>query len=301
MAPGEPRSGGEAERPDVSPAEVGAVPGWEDPRRVLGRHGLRPQRAFSQNFLVARSIVEAIAAAVVVDPAAPPLVVELGPGAGTLTAALLRRGAEVIAVERDRSMIELLAAELGGQPRLRVVAGDAAALELASLVPEGVRPVVCGNLPYAITGAILERLVEQRTRFSRAVVMVQKEVRDRLLGSPGTSAWGALSVYVQAAFEVRSVVRAPAGAFHPPPKVESAVVELVSRAVPRAEENDAFRTVVRAAFGTRRKTLRNGLVREVGVARADALLSATAIDGQRRGETLAIEELGALARALEAR
>lgn len=295
------------------------VPAWEDPRRVLARHGLRPQRKFSQNFLVARSVVEAIAAAVVPDPSKNTLVVELGPGAGTLTAALLRRGARVVAVERDRAMIDLLAAELGGQRNLRVVAGDAAALDLAGLLatlePAGspampglarsfatlepargdVRPVVCGNLPYAITGAILERLVAQRAQLSRAVVMVQKEVRDRLLASPGTREWGALSVYVQAAFDVRGVLRVPAGAFHPPPKVESAVVELVPRAVPRAEETDAFRTIVRAAFGTRRKTLRNGLVRELGHECADALLEATAIDGGRRGETLSIEELGALA------
>lgn len=277
------------------------APEWEDPRRILGRHGLRPRRAFSQNFLVARGIVEAIARAVVPEEGRGPTVVELGPGAGTLTGALLRRGAAVIAVERDGAMIELLARELGHVERLRVVEGDAAVLDLEALVPPAERPIVCGNLPYAITGAILERLVAARTRIARAVVMVQREVRDRLLASPGTAAWGALSVYVQAAFEVRPVLRAPAGAFHPPPKVESAVVELVPRAVPRAAETDAFRTVVRAAFGTRRKTLRNGLVREVGAEAADALLGAAGIDGGRRGETLSIEELDTLARALEAR
>lgn len=275
-----------------------SAPDWEDPRRVLARHGLRPSRRFSQNFLVARSIVEAIAAAVVPVVGGGPTVVELGPGAGTLTAALLRRGARVVAVERDPSMIELLAAELGGNDALRVIAGDAAQLDVRAL--DVGRPVVCGNLPYAITGAIVERLVAQHGDVERAVVMVQKEVRDRLVASPATPAWGALSVYVQAAFEVRSVVKAPAGAFHPAPKVDSAVVELVPRRAVRAVEDDTFRTIVRSGFGTRRKTLRNGLVRELGAERADVVLARTGTDGGRRGETLSIEELDALASVLRA-
>ena len=273
------------------------APAFEDPRAVLGRHGLAPKRSFSQNFLVSRHAVEGIAAAATAG-AVGGVVVELGPGAGTLTAALLRAGAQVVAVEKDREMIALLRAEFGAVPHLRVVEGDAARVELDAL-DAGPMPVICGNLPYAITGAILERLVALAPRIRRAVVMVQREVRDRLVALPGTKTWGAPSVFVQARFEVGTVLKVPAGAFHPPPEVDSAVVSLVPRAVPLAEEDDALRTIVRAAFGTRRKTLRNGLVREVGPL-ADPLLQAAGVDGRRRGETLAIAELAALAAALRA-
>jgi 16S rRNA (adenine1518-N6/adenine1519-N6)-dimethyltransferase len=127
--------------------------------------------------------------------------------------------------------------------------------------------------------------------------MIQKEVRDRLLAEPGTKDYGTLTVFVRAAFRVQPVLKAPAGAFHPPPRVESAVVRLVPRE-DAIEETDALRRAVRACFEQRRKTLRNGLVAIVGAERADTILTATAIDGRRRGETLALDEIAALARAL---
>lgn len=271
---------------------MSAPPEWEDPRRVMRRHGLAPKRAFSQNFLVSRSAVERIASALAPRP--DELTVELGPGLGTLTAALLRAGANVLAIERDRDMLAVLEAELGQVDRLEVRAGDAATIDLSAIARERGPIALVGNLPYAVTGAILRNLIEQRTAVSRAVVMVQREVRDRLLAAPGTKEYGALTVFLQASFDVESILRVPAGAFHPPPKVESAVVKLVPRAVPRAEETEAFRAIVHAAFGTRRKTLRNALKR-IG---AEGTLEATGIDGARRGETLSIEELAALAAAL---
>jgi 16S rRNA (adenine1518-N6/adenine1519-N6)-dimethyltransferase len=278
----------------VSDGPIDEVPGWEDPRRVMRRHGLAPKRAFSQNFLVARSAVERIAEALA--PRRDELTVELGPGLGTLTAALLRAGANVLAIERDRDMLEVLGRELGSISRLRVIEGDAASVDLAALAREHGPLALCGNLPYAVTGAILRNLTEQRLAVSRAVVMVQREVRDRLLAEPGTKAYGVLTVFTQASFAVEPVLRVPAGAFFPPPKVESAVVRLVPLATPRAEETESFREVVHAAFGMRRKTLRNALKR-IG---AEGALDAAGIDGSRRGETLSIEELAALARAREA-
>ncbi len=268
---------------------------WEDPRRVMKRHGLAPKRSFRQNFLVSRSAVERIAEALAPRP--DELTVELGPGLGTLTAALLRAGATMLAIERDRDMLAVLAAELGQIDRLELREGDAATIDLRALAAERGRVALVGNLPYAVTGAILRNVVEQRDAVSRAVLMVQREVRDRLVAAPAPKAYGALTVFVQASFEVESVLRVPAGAFHPPPKVESAVVRLIPRAVPRAEETEAFRAVVHAAFGTRRKTLRNALRRSG----AEGALEASGIDGDRRGETLSIEELAALAAALPAR
>jgi len=190
-------------------------------------------------------------------------------------------------------MLALLREELGAVSTFEVREGDAAAIDLA----EFGRAVLVGNLPYAITGAILRNLIAQRAHVERAVVMVQREVRDRLVAEPGTKAYGVLSVFVQAAFDVGTVVRVPAGAFHPKPRVDSAVVSLVPRPVPRAEESEPFRAVVHAAFGTRRKTLRNALRSMGELAQIEAALARAGIDGGRRGETLSIEELRALAEA----
>jgi 16S rRNA (adenine1518-N6/adenine1519-N6)-dimethyltransferase len=267
---------------------------WEDPRRVLSRHGLAPKRGFSQNFLVSRSAVERIAEAVA--PADGETVVELGPGLGTLTTALLRVGARVIAIEADRDMLEVLRRELGTVPALDVRHGDATEIDLAQL-HEG-RVAVAGNLPYAVTGAIFRRLVEQHAHVSRAVLMVQREVRDRLVSDPGTKDYGALTVFTRAVFDTRSVCIVPAGAFFPPPRVDSAVVELRPRAAPIDVNAGAFTRCVRAAFEARRKTLRNALLRAFPVASVDEALGRIGVDGKRRGETLSIDEFAALGAAL---
>ena len=218
------------------------VPSWEDPRRVLARHGLAPKRGFSQNFLVSRTVVDQIVAALA--PRAGERVVELGPGLGTLTGALLRTGARVVAIDADRDMLRVLHSELGHLPALEAHHGDASALELAALAPEG--PVaLAGNLPYAVTGSIFRCLIGQHRHVARAVLMVQREVRDRLLGEPGSKQYGALSVFTRAVFEVHGVCLVPAGAFHPPPRVESAVLRLTPRAAPLDPDEEHFqRTLV---------------------------------------------------------
>ena len=270
------------------------VPEWEDPRRVLARHGLNAKRRFSQNFLTSRSAIESIARALSLKANEP--VVELGPGVGTLTAALLREGARVIAIEADHDMIDVLSAELGNQERLRVEHGDATTIDLKALSP---RPVaVAGNLPYAITGAIFRQLVDQYPQVDRAVVMVQREVRDRLLSAPGRKQYGALTVFTSAVFEVAPVCLVPAGAFHPAPKVDSAVIALSRRAEPVDPARPTFSRAVRAAFEARRKTLRNALQRSFPIDHVDAGLAGAGIDGNRRGETLSVREFDALARAL---
>lgn len=276
---------------------MAAPPPWEDPRRVLRRHGLEPKRGMSQNFLVARHAVDRIVEAVA--PAAGETVVELGPGLGTLTAALLRAGARVVAVERDRDMIAVLREELADVDGFEVREGDAACVDIAAIARQAGAPVaLAGNLPYAVTGAILRNLTGHARDVSRAVIMVQREVRDRLLASPGTKAWGALTVFTRAAFEASAVVTVPPGSFHPPPKVSSAVVKLVPRATALAEETPELRAVVRAIFDARRKTLRRALSQTGADKTAvDAALTDADIDGGRRGETLSLEELDRLAHA----
>ena len=274
------------------------APAFEDPRRVLARSGVHPKKRFSQNFLVSEAVVEKIATAAVPKPGA--LVVELGPGLGTLTAGLLRRGARVHAIERDRDMIAILASVMP-HPRLEVVTGDAASVDLAALAASnGGHVSLAGNLPYAITGAIFRQLVAQREHLDQAVVMIQKEVRDRLLAVPGTKAYGALTVFVRCFFDVEHVLLVAPGSFYPPPAVDSAVVKLIPLAVPRATETATFSRVVRALFDQRRKTSRNALISAFhDAARVDAALEAAGVEARLGGETFEIETIDAIAKSLE--
>ena len=270
---------------------------WEDPRRVLARHGLTPKRSFSQNFLISERAVRGIVGACELTEESQ--IVELGPGCGTLTVALAAVCARVFAVERDPDMLALLEQETDRE-RVQLVPGDAKEVDLQAL-SGGARIHVAGNLPYAITGAILRRLVEQSDLIQHAVLMVQREVRDRLVAAPDTSDYGALTVFTQQVFRVETVLHVPRTAFHPPPKVTSSVVKLTPLASPRAPRVPSFERIVRAAFQARRKTLRNALIQALGAAESDAILEAASIDGRRRGETLSIEEYAKLAEALESK
>ena len=271
---------------------------WEDPRRVLARHGLAPKRSFSQNFLISQRAVAAIVNACQLDEESR--VVEFGAGCGTLTQALAATGAYVFAIERDPDMLRVLQAECDAA-RVQIVAADAKQVALAQFCADATSGVhVAGNLPYAITGAILRNLVEQSARVERAVLMVQREVRDRMVAAPATKEYGALTVFTSQVFRVETVLHLPRSAFHPAPKVTSSVICLQPLAAARAEPGPAFDTVVRAAFQARRKTLRKALSQVLGNERAAALLQQAGIDGQRRGETLSVEEFGALAQALNA-
>lgn len=273
------------------------APVWEDPRKVLTRRGLEPKRAFSQNFLISQPIVDAIAAAAFFQTNHP--VVELGAGLGTLTAALVRVGAQVYAIERDRELVSMLKEEFSPYPAVQIVAGDATTVDLRPWVEDnGRRVALVGNIPYAATGAIIKHIVASREYLVRAVLTVQREVGDRLRADPGSKSYGALTVFTTAAYRVETLMRVPASAFYPRPKVDSSVVRFVPHAVARAEETVAFRFLVHAAFQQRRKTLRNALrsaARSTDSALIDSVLAQATIDGGRRGETLSVEEFACLA------
>ncbi len=266
---------------------------------LLRDRGLTPKKRFGQNFLVDEGLCRRIAEAA--TPTVGGTVVEIGPGTGALTRPLLERAARVVAIEYDADMVSVLrdtfATELA-VGRLMLHHADALSLDWAELLVDGPTPhTIAGNLPYLVTGALIERAVGLRPHIDRAVFMVQLEVAERLASRPGGDAWGALSVFTQAAFQVERLLVARAGAFWPRPGVDSAVVTLTSRPTPRAEEDAAFRTLVKSAFSMRRKTLRNawrgvfGWSTEELAARAGAV----GIALERRGETLSIEEFGALA------
>lgn len=264
-----------------------------DARDLLRKYDLLPKRSFSQNFLIQPGAIAQIAdaAASMGDP-----IVELGPGLGALTYALLERGCRVLAVELDRDMVRVLREEFADQDRLEVRHGDAADLDFeAHSRACGSKLIVTGNLPYQATGAIIRQVVAHRAVLDGAVLMVQREVRDRLVAKPATKQYGALTVFTRAAFEAETLCRLRPGSFYPVPRVESAVVRLLPREAPLADETQSFQAVVRAAFQMRRKTLRNAL-RALGDAeRADRALSEAGIDPGRRGETLSIAEFARLA------
>ena len=277
-----------------------------DARAVLRRSGLAPKKSFGQNFLVSQHTVDAIAAACIPDSeVGRARVLELGAGTGALTRALALRARSVVAVERDRDLVPVLAEELADLPegRVRIVEGDAQAVDPRELLgaadPDSPR-VLCGNLPYQITGRLLERAVVNADDVERVVFMVQLEVADRLAAEPGSKTYGALTVFVRAAFRCAKILTVGPGSFHPPPDVTSAVIRLEPERPRRALETDTFRAVVKGAFGTRRKTLRNAWR---GVAPLDVIAAAAAKAGislDARGETLDVDQFAAMAAALEA-
>jgi 16S rRNA (adenine1518-N6/adenine1519-N6)-dimethyltransferase len=243
---------------------------------ILERHGVRAKKRLGQHFLVDGRIIDAIVAAAGIRPGER--VLEVGPGAGTLTRALALAGARVHAIEIDRGLEPVLRDVLGGLA-LEVTWGDALRVPL----PEADK--VVANLPYRITAPLLARLLE-RGGWERLVVMVQREVAERALAVPGTKAYGAFTLLVRYHVRPEPVCAVPRGAFLPPPQVDSSVLRLWPEPAPFPRA--AFFAVVRAAFAQRRKTLANALGRSPAVELAG-------LDGRRRAETLTLDEFGRLA------
>jgi 16S rRNA (adenine1518-N6/adenine1519-N6)-dimethyltransferase len=231
-------------------------------------------------------------------------VIELGAGLGALTRPLLERAVRVIAVERDRDLVPALRAELAdaeASGKLVVLEADAKTIDVRALLADQPRPhVLCGNLPYQITGPLLELSTRAAGALDRVVFLVQLEVAARLVAAPGSAAYGALSVFVQAAFEVTRPLVVRSGAFYPPPKVDSAVVVLTPRAEPTSE-TPVFAALVRAAFEQRRKKLSNawrGLF-ELDAPRLAQAARDAGVDLESRGERLGVAEFSRMASAVE--
>jgi 16S rRNA (adenine1518-N6/adenine1519-N6)-dimethyltransferase len=271
-----------------------------DPRTLLKKYGLFAKKSWGQNFLIDDRVYAAIVAATVGGP--DDWVVEIGAGLGTLTERLAEAvpAGRVVAVERERDMVNVLERELGGHANLEIRAANALELDYAALgAAAGKKLAVVGNLPYQIATPLLFGMLAARRHIVRAVIMLQKEMADRLAAAPDTDAYSALSAMVALHADVTLVVRARAGSFHPAPRVDSAVVCLTMRDEPRHRVDEgAYSRVVHAAFGQRRKTLRNALRSAYAPDAIDAALAATGIDGRRRGETLTTAELAALANVL---
>ena len=256
-------------------------------RRALGQHFLRDPS-------IARAIVD------LVGPTERDLVVEIGPGAGALTDIVAARAGRVIALEIDPALAAALHTRL---PSVEILEADARGWSYAELTaPAGGRVLVLGNLPYSVGKPILMALVAARGAIQEMVLMLQREVAERVAAPPGGKTYGSLSIFTQLYCDVRLAFRVPPGAFRPPPKVDSAVLHLRVLSAPRVALADPgrFENVVRAAFSQRRKMLANALGAGLGlpldVIRRAAM--AGGVDPTRRAETLTLSEFAALTTAL---
>ena len=268
-----------------------------DVRSLLAEHGLHPSRALGQNFLVDPNTARRIAR--LADVGDGDRVLEIGPGLGSLTLALAATGAEVRALELDRHLLPALESVVGDAPGVTVEQGDALEYDFACRLDRGPddRGWVCvSNLPYNIATTVVLRLLDEALLVERLLVMVQREVGERLAAAPGSRTYGAVSVRVAYHAEARVVGAVPPTVFLPRPKVDSVLVRIDRRPAPAVtvDDPDAMFGLVRAGFAQRRKMLRRSLRGMLGD-RVDAVLAGAGIDPTLRAEALGIEAWAALA------
>ncbi|MEW9806986.1 16S rRNA (adenine(1518)-N(6)/adenine(1519)-N(6))-dimethyltransferase RsmA [Mesorhizobium sp. ZMM04-5] len=273
-----------------------SIDGLPPLREVIERHGLQARKSLGQNFLLDLNLTGKIARAA--GELSGSTVIEVGPGPGGLTRALLMHGAgRVVAIERDERCLAALAEVAAHYPgRLEVVSGDALKADFAALA-DGAPSRIVANLPYNIGTELLVRwltLPQWPPFYQSMTLMFQREVAQRIVAKPASDAYGRLGVLAGWRTEARIAFDVPPQAFTPPPKVTSSVVHLVPRETPLPADVKALGRVTEAAFGQRRKMLRQSL-KSLG---GDRLLEAAGIDGTRRAETLDVEEFVRLANAL---
>ncbi len=271
---------------------------------LLARHGLRPSRALGQNFLADPNTARRIARLAQIESG--DRVLEIGPGIGSLTVALLEAGAVLTALELDEHVIPALE-ETVGADAVRIVRGDALAVDFAEVLGASVgdQPLVerpwcmVSNLPYNVATPIVMRVLESVPTIASMLVMVQREVGQRMAAGPGTKVYGGVSVKIAYYGHARVVGIVPPSVFVPVPKVDSALVRIVRHPEPPVvvPSEDRLFALVRAGFGQRRKMLRGALRAELGDD-VERILESANIDGRARAETLTLEQWAALARAV---
>ncbi len=275
-------------------------------KTLLRDRGFTLKKQFGQNFLIDGQVLRVIVEEAMAESDGEKLAaLEIGPGVGTLTQALAEAGFEkVLAIEKDRQLIPILKETMSPYPQVEIISADALKYDFSALLAAyqcdfSIRAVA--NLPYYITTPIVMRLLEEGLPLAKMVVMVQKEVAERMVATPGGKEYGALSVAVQYYSEARILLTVPASAFLPNPSVDSAVVSLTMRVHAEASNVDRqlFFKVVRGSFQQRRKTLLNALAGEfqnLSKMAVSEWLKLASIDSNRRGETLTIREFAELAR-----
>ena len=250
-----------------------------------------PRKRFGQNFLRDEAVIEAIASAIAPDKAQH--LIEIGPGEGAITQALVASGCRFDAIELDRDLRTRLLASFSTYDNFTLHSADALQFDFASLQQDGQPLRVIGNLPYNISTPLLFKLLDYGPLIADMHFMLQLEVVQRLAAEPGNKSWGRLGVMAQFQCEVEQLFEVPPEAFFPPPKVQSAIVRLTPRQTPRWAQVDreSLAKVVSQAFSQRRKTLRNNFKNAL----TDTQFEMAGIDPQARAETLTIDHFVALA------
>ena len=277
----------------ISPAQI---------KRIASRYGFVFKKGLGQNFLSSQSVLEKIADAAEIENEG---VIEIGPGFGVLTNELAKRAEKVLALEIDDRLIPILRDTLSEYDNVKVINNDVLKTDIAELIKNEFgdkRVSVAANLPYFITTPIITSLIENRLPLKNLVVMIQKEVADRITAQPGTKDYGAISVLCQFYTKPELVCNVGAELFVPPPKVDSAVVKMAFRDEPAVEVKDEkmFFRIVKAAFSQRRKTLLNCLAANFPINKSDLtnIVESVDIAPTRRGETLSLEEFAKLSEAI---
>jgi 16S rRNA (adenine1518-N6/adenine1519-N6)-dimethyltransferase len=273
---------------------IGPVTDRRVVRALLAEAGIRPSKKLGQSFLVDAGVLANIEE--VLAQVSPETIIEIGPGLGAVTGVLLRHARKVVAVEVDRRLAGLLGNRLGESNRLEIRNEDVLQLDVVDEFGDGSVYVV-GSLPYRITAPILKRLIDQRSAFSGALLITQREVAEKIAASPGKEG-SALGILVRAYAEVDIVRRVDRGSFFPVPEVDSALWSLTFLERPRfASDPESIFAVVRALYGTRRKMIRSALRALLPAEAIGPVLEEARIDGTVRGEELDFEQLDRLATA----
>ncbi len=270
-------------------------------KQELREYGLFPKKRLGQHFLVDRNILNKIVRAAQVEK--EDVILEVGPGLGEMTLALAHQAKKVIGIEIDERLVAILRQKVKDRPNVKVIKSDVLKIDFKRHFREETRPIkVVANLPYQISTPLLFRFIESKEIFSDLFLMLQKEVAERMVASPGRKEYGPLSIFIQAFSNVSIQFIIKPSAFFPPPKVESGLVHMAWKEKPmiKTDDEEWFKRVVKACFSYRRKTLINALKHsELSPLRSvESRMEEIGIDPRRRPETLTIDEFARLAGAL---
>lgn len=266
---------------------------------LVKKYNFKFSKSLGQNFLIDDSVPRDIVSGAEVD--GEDLVIEIGPGVGTLTAQLLKKAKKVVAIELDNDLIPILEQELGANPNFTLIHNDALKVDFNEVIGDKKSVKLVANLPYYVTTPIIVKLLKDGYNFKSLTIMIQKEVAERMNAEPGNKDYGALSLLVQYYCNTSIVRKVPPSCFIPRPKVDSIVIRLDKLSEPKVkvENEKLFFDIIRSSFNMRRKTLWNG-VKSIGPAKEklEEAFEKAGVNPKRRGETLSIQEFANLANCI---
>ena len=265
-------------------------------QELIRKYNFKFSKSLGQNFLIDESVLTDIVEGAEVND--EDLVIETGPGVGSLTAKLLCKAKKVVSIELDNDLIPILSQELGDNPNFTLIHNDALKVDFNEIIGDEQSVKLVANLPYYVTTPIIVKLLKEKYNFKSLTIMIQKEVAERMAAEPGNKDYGALSLLVQYYCNTKIVRRVAPSCFIPRPKVDSIVIRLDKLSEPRVNVKDEklMFDIIRNSFNMRRKTLWNG-IKFLGLPKENLELAfeKAGIDPKRRGETLSLEEFAKLA------